>query len=354
MLDLSFNALPSLHAVLSSLAPLGGPAGGLQQLRLNDNPLSNAAQQQAGVWQGHAGRHQLADAAGPAGYRRAVRQALPQLRELDSQPIDEAERQQHLQAAARRSGAAAGAAARPGAAAVGKDADAERQGRTALWLLIQPCALELLEEAEAQQQALAAASFDSQLDGRPAAAPGARKLATALAALEQAAACAPSTGQQHGGFGAHPAARRGAGSQAPAQPQLLLRRSQQLYLLLARGETGAAEELLWLSPGYYQAQLCRLLSAATCIQAAWRRRRAIRLRQRLSAEQRVRRFASAATLIQAAWRGWLCRRRHHAHIQVRLLAWRQEWQEAQRLVAEHHRSGAAVRIQVRRGSRRAA
>lgn len=347
ILDLSFNALPSLRAALASLAPLGGLTGGLQQLRLNDNPLSSGAQQPGEPRQVHVGGHDPAGAAAWAKYRQGILQVLPRLRELDSQPISDAERQQHLQAAAKRGiGAAAGGAVLPAADAVGDGAGTDRQARTVLWLLTQPSALELMQQSDAQQQALATASFLSRLSGQPAAAPGSKGTAAALAALEQAAACGSSTGQQ-GGSATKAAALNGASGSVAAQPQQLLRRSQQLYLLLARDETGAAEDLLWLNPEHYRELLGRLHNAATRIQAAWRRLRAIRLRQRLAAEQHASRQAAAAACVQAAWRGWVCRQRTYAAVQDRLLEWRRQWREAQQLVAEHQRSCAAVLIQVR-------
>lgn len=343
ILDLSFNALPSLHAVLHNLAPLGGAAGGLHKLRLNDNPLAGGPPQPGRPGQGGAGGHDPADGAAPAGYQRAVLQVLPQLRELDSQPVDDAERRLLLQAAGRRSRAAAGAVVGPDAGAAGAGGGPERQARTVLCLLTQPGALELLEESEAQQQALAAANFLNQVAGPPACAPGAAGAAAALAGLEQAATCGPFTGQQRSSS-SMAAAPRGGGGWAPVQP---LRRAQQLYLLLARGDVGAAEDLLWLNTQHYQELLGRLHRAATRLQAAWRRLCAIRLRQRLAAEQRASTLSAAAACVQAAWRGWVCRQRSHTHVQARLFAWRQEWQAAEQLVAEHRRSGAAVRIQVR-------
>lgn len=347
ILDLSFNALPSLRAVLACLAPLGGLAGGLQQLRLNDNPVSGGAQQPGEPRQVHAGGHEPAGAAAWAKYRQGILQVLPRLRELDSQPISEAEQQQHLQAAAKRGfGAAVGGAVWPAADAFADGSGTDRQARTVLWLLTQPSALDLVQQSDAQQQALATATFLSRLSGQPAAGPGAEGTAAALAALEQAAARGSSTGQQ-GGSATKAAALSGASGSVAAQPQLLLRRSQQLYLLLARDETGAAEDLLCLNPQHYRELLGHLHSAATRIQAAWRRRCAICLRQRLAAEQHASRQAAAAACVQAAWRGWVCRHRTYATVQARLLEWQWQWREAQRLVEEHQRSCAAVLIQVR-------
>lgn len=329
--------------MLHNLAPLGGAAGGLHKLRLNDNPLAGGPPQPGRPRQGGAGGHDPADGAAPAGYQRAVLQVLPQLRELDSQPVDDAERRLLLQAAGRRSRAAAGAVVGPDAGAAGAGGGPERQARTVLWLLTQPGALELLEESEAQQQALAAANFLNQVAGQLACAPGAAGAAAALAGLEQAAACGPFTGQQRSSS-SMAAAPGGGGGWAPAQP---LRRAQQLYLLLARGDVGAAEDLLWLNTQHYQELLGRLHRAATRLQAAWRRLRAIRLRQRLAAEQRASTLSAAAACVQAAWRGWVCRQRSHTHVQARLLAWRQEWQAAEQLMAEQQQSVAVVRIQVR-------
>lgn len=334
VLDISSNALPSLDAARHSLAPLGGSDGCLEQLRLSSNPLA------AGRRGERNGGQVPADEAAPAGYLRAVLRTLPHLQELDRQVVSEEERPQLVQVAARCVAAVPRRAARAGMVGAG----ANREAQTVLWLLSQAGALALLEQSEAQQQALAAARLFSQAAGQPPA-PGAEGMAAALAALQGVAASGLPPSQQHGSE-MPPAGPSCWSEMQPGRPSLL-RQVQQLYLLLARDEAGVAQDLLLLNPEPYQRLLARLHGAATCIQAAWRCFRAVRLRRHLAAQQRACKEAAAAARVQAAWRGWVCRHRSHRHVQARLLAWRHAWREAQHLLVEHERGCAAVRLQAR-------
>lgn len=322
-LDLSFNRLASLEVTLAALAPLAT----LHQLRLNDNPLQAAVAE--GRWGEWADENQL-----QISYREAVLHALPQLQELDSQPVGEAQRQQHKQAAVRQ---------RPPVRPVPAGTEQalsrhEWQAQTTLWLLAHPSTAELVQQAEAQQQALAGAAEQQAAEGEPPPVPGAEDLAAVLAGLRRAAAAGPTPSQLH----------PGAASAATGSSQTPLQQAQQLYLLLAGGPA-AAQNLLLLNPAIFQERLTQLHAAATRIQAAWRCCAARHLRQHLSAERQARRQTAAAGYIQAAWRGWACRECRHRWVQARLAGWRQEWGEAQRQLLEHQRCYAATRIQAGQG-----
>jgi hypothetical protein len=330
-LNLSFNSLASLEGVLASLAPLGAS---LEQLQLNDNPLAAEWRPEGQQHQGD-GPQQLAAAA-----RAAVFRVLPHLRELDRQPVGEGERAQHLLAAARRRLPSARPWA-PAAAAVeaalvvpGERESAEWEAQTALWVLSQPAAAAAVRQAQEQQQALAAARVAAGLEGGVAAG-----LACALASLGQAAAAGSAIAAQYDN-------RRFAEGSTSL---IALRQAQQQYILLAAAEAPAAQSLLLLNPTHYQQLLSRLHTAATCIQAAWRRRTARSLRQQRAAERQASAQAAAATSVQAAWRGWVCRERQQRWVQHRLVIWRQQWQEAQQQVQEHQQRCSAVHIQVRGG-----
>ncbi|KAL4434143.1 hypothetical protein ABPG75_000584 [Micractinium tetrahymenae] len=336
-IDLSFNQLPGLAAVLASLAPASAT---LCQLRLNDNPL-------AGPW-AEQRRHQRIDAAGgdsvAAGeaYPSAVFRTLPWLQELDSQPVELADRRKHLQAADRRS------PPMPAWHGWRQVNDGAWDAATLEWVLAQPTAAEEVARADSQQRAMAFSAVLAQAEEQPAPeTPEVASLATALASLQQAAASGQAMPCNASSSEASSSRSSGCRNGLAA-----LRLAQQQYLLLAAGQPSAAQSLMLLSPGHYQSRLQQLHTAATSVQAAWRGCRARRMRAQWVAEQQAAREAAAATDIQAAWRGWVCRQRRCTWVQHRLVVWRHEWHEAQRRLLLHRQECAAVKVQaVWRGAR---
>lgn len=332
-LDLSSNGFARLSCLLDSLAPLGRGTGlgNLQQLQLLGNPC---AVQPGGA--GHAGPQPAF-----AAYRQAVLRRLPQLRELDGQPVDAQQSSGHPQAApvwpARSTAAAEEPAQR-----------AEWEARTVLWLLSHDGAVAELQLAKAQQQASTAASFPPPGGCQPVA-PGAEGIAAVLHGMQRAAAAAaassPGLASERASVGSDDDGAGSAGS--GRQGVLRLRLAQALYLVLAAGEPASAQTLLLLNPTCYAQALSRLHAAAACVQAAWRRHAARRLRRLAAAERRAARAAAGAAAVQAAWRGWLCRHRTHAWVQVQLAAWRRKWREAAQQLLEHQQGLAAVCIQAR-------
>ncbi|GAB4816900.1 hypothetical protein N2152v2_003946 [Parachlorella kessleri] len=347
-LDLSFNALPALPEngnvsgrssgggplLFTSLAPLTA----LASLKLNDTPL-----------------------AASAAYGSAVAQALPWLRELDLEPVEEGQRQQRLQRACRSGqhlpcmaallspaapapppASPAGAAAawlhqraplgtgstligpgRERAVGMGPSigSSMEEQAQWLRFLLFQgEVALEALGQQPALRQLLALEHSVPSSSLRPTADWG---TLAALGVLPQ---------------------QRMAGSLPADLAERLL--SFQYAVLLAADPSSHAttQPLLTVNPAYYRAALARLSHAATAIQAAWRGHAARRLRLQLAAAHRQAQLHRAAAAIQAAWRGWEARRRH-LYVTAHLGAWRAEWRAAQALLEAHRRHHAAARVQ---------
>ena len=292
-LDLSFNCLGSLGAVLASLAQLG-PC--LQQLRLNDNPLQD--QQQPAHHQFFGPPQRVERGGGHTHcYAAAVLRALPHLADLDSLPeVGGAQRRRRRIASPCRA-----------------EGDADWEARTVLWALANP-----------------ADAAEVEVLGRQLHASSTRPATTSLAAVLE---------------GLFQAASASAVCNCSGRQAMLGQARRQYLHLAALSAPRSAQALLVIVPTHYRQVLARLAAAAKSIQAAWRGWAARRRCARLAAEARARQQAASACRVQAAWRGWASRHRHYAGVQHSLAQWRQLWREAQEQVAEHERCWAAVHIQ---------